>query len=132
MNESKNPKVLIAEDEKNFSLILQKELVRRGYDVSVAHDGRSAVEFCDKVDYDVVVMDIMMPNLNGVEALKVLKQADPSPEVIMLTGNATLQTAIDAMKAGAYDYLTKPCKIEELDVLIRKASERRELVKENL
>ncbi len=132
MTDSRNPKVLIAEDEKNFSLILQKELVRRGYDVSVANDGRSAVEFCDKVDYDVVVMDIMMPNLNGIEALKVLKQADPSPEVIMLTGNATLQTAIEAMKSGAYDYLTKPCKIEELDVLIRKASERRELVKENL
>ena len=132
MTDNKNPKVLIAEDEKNFSLILQKELVRRGYDVSVANDGRSAVEFCDKVDYDVVVMDIMMPNLNGIETLKVLKQADPSPEVIMLTGNATLQTAIDAMKSGAYDYLTKPCKIEELDVLIRKAAERRELVKENL
>jgi DNA-binding NtrC family response regulator len=132
MTQGKNIKVLIAEDEKNFSLILQKELARRGYDVSLANDGRSAVEFCEKVDYDVVVMDIMMPNLDGIEALKILKQADPSPEVIMLTGNATVQTAIEAMKSGAYDYLTKPCKIEELDLLIRKASERRELVKENL
>jgi len=132
MPQASNIKILIAEDEKNFSLILQKELTRRGYEVSVANDGRSAVEFCQKVDYDVVVMDIMMPHLNGIEALKALKQAQPSPEVIMLTGNATVQTAIDAMKSGAYDYLTKPCKIEELDVLIRKASERRELVKENL
>ncbi len=132
MTQASNIKILIAEDEKNFSLILQKELTRRGYEVSVANDGRSAMEFCQKVDYDVVVMDIMMPHLNGIEALKALKQAQPSPEVIMLTGNATVQTAIDAMKSGAYDYLTKPCKIEELDVLIRKASERRELVKENL
>jgi DNA-binding NtrC family response regulator len=132
MTQGKKIKLLIAEDEKNFSLILQKELARRDYDVSVASDGRSAVEFCQKLDYDVVVMDIMMPNLNGIEALRILKQTQPSPEVIMLTGNATVQTAIEAMKSGAYDYLTKPCKIEELDVLIRKAHERRNLVKENL
>ena len=132
MTQGKKIKLLLAEDEKNFGLILQKELARRDYDVSLASDGRSAVEFCQKLDYDVVVMDIMMPNLNGIEALKILKQTQPSPEVIMLTGNATVQTAIDAMKSGAYDYLTKPCKIEELDVLIRKAYERRNLVKENL
>jgi DNA-binding NtrC family response regulator len=77
-------------------------------------------------------MDITMPNMDGIQALKVLKQAEPSPEVIMLTGNATVETAIEAMKAGAYDYLTKPCKIEELDVLIRKACERRDLRRDNL
>jgi len=125
-------KLLIAEDEKNFSLILQKELSRRNFDVSVASDGRSAVEFAQRVDYDVIVMDMTMPNMDGIQALKVLKQAEPSPEVIMLTGNATVETAIEAMKAGAYDYLTKPCKIEELDVLIRKAHERRDLRRENL
>ena len=132
MTNGKKIKLLIAEDEKNFSLILQKELTRRNYDVSVANDGKSALEFCQKVDYDVIVMDMMMPNMNGLQALKTLKQTQPSPEVIMLTGNATVETAIDAMKAGAYDFLTKPCKIEELDVLIHKAYERRDLQKENL
>lgn len=132
MTNGKKIKLLIAEDEKNFSLILQKELARRNYDVSVASDGKSAVEFCQKVDYDVIVMDMMMPNMNGLQALKALKQTQPSPEVIMLTGNATVETALDAMKAGAYDFLTKPCKIEELDVLIHKAYERRDLQKENL
>ena len=132
MNNGKRIKLLIADDEKNFSLILQKELSRKEYDVSVANDGKSAVEFAEKVDYDVIVMDIMMPNLDGIQALKILKQAEPSPEVIMLTGNASVETAIEAMKAGAYDYLTKPCKIEELDILIRKAYERRALQKENL
>lgn len=132
MINGKKIKLLIAEDEKNFSLILQKELARRNYDVSVANDGKSALEFCQKVDYDVIVMDMMMPNMNGLQALKALKQIQPSPEVIMLTGNATVETAIDAMKAGAYDFLTKPCKIEELDVLIHKAYERRDLQKENL
>ena len=132
LTNGKKIKLLIAEDEKNFSLILQKELSRRNYDVSLAHDGKSAVEFCQKVDYDVVVMDMMMPSMNGLQALKALKQSQPSPEIIMLTGNATVETAIEAMKAGAYDYLTKPCKIEELDVLIRKAFERRDLQKENL
>ncbi|MEW5979837.1 MAG: sigma-54 dependent transcriptional regulator [Acidobacteriota bacterium] len=132
MLNGKRVKLLIAEDEKNFGLVLQKELSRRNYDVSLASDGRSALEFCNKVDYDVVVMDIMMPNLTGLEALKAIKETDPSPEVIILTGNATVETAIDAMKSGAYDYLTKPCKIEELDVLIRKAYERRHLQKENL
>ena len=132
MNNGKRIKLLIADDEKNFSLILQKELSRKEYDVSVANDGKSAVEFAEKVDYDVIVMDIMMPNLDGIQALKILKQTEPSPEVIMLTGNASVETAIEAMKAGAYDYLTKPCKIEELDILIRKAYERRALQKENL
>jgi len=132
MNNGKRIKLLIADDEKNFSLVLQKELSRKEYDVSVANDGKSAVEFAEKVDYDVIVMDIMMPNLDGIQALKILKQAEPSPEVIMLTGNASVETAIEAMKAGAYDYLTKPCKIEELDILIRKAYERRALQKDNL
>ena len=132
MSVGKKIKLLIADDEKNVSLILQKELTRRNYEVSVANDGRSAVEFAQKVDYDVIVMDMTMPQMDGIQALKVIKQAEPSPEIIMLTGNATLETAIEAMKAGAYDYLTKPCKIEELDVLIRKACERRELQKENL
>ena len=132
MPAGKKIKLLIADDEKNVSLILQKELARRNYEVSVANDGRSAVEFAQKVDYDVIVMDMTMPQMDGIQALKVIKQAEPSPEIIMLTGNATLETAIEAMKAGAYDYLTKPCKIEELDVLIRKACERRDLQKENL
>jgi DNA-binding NtrC family response regulator len=132
MPAGKKIKLLIADDEKNVSLILQKELTRRNYEVSVANDGRSAVEFAQKVDYDVVVMDMTMPQMDGIQALRVIKQAEPSPEIIMLTGNATLETAIEAMKAGAYDYLTKPCKIEELDILIRKACERRELQKENL
>jgi DNA-binding NtrC family response regulator len=132
MPTEKKIKLLIADDEKNVSLVLQKELTRRNYEVSVASDGRSAVEFAQKVDYDVVVMDMTMPQMDGIQALKVIKQGEPSPEVIMLTGNATLETAIEAMKAGAYDYLTKPCKIEELDVLIRKACERRDLQKDNL
>jgi len=132
MPAGKKIKLLIADDEKNVSLVLQKELARRNYEVSVANDGRSAVEFAQKVDYDVIVMDMTMPQMDGIQALKVIKQGEPSPEVIMLTGNATLETAIEAMKAGAYDYLTKPCKIEELDVLIRKACERRDLQKDNL
>ena len=132
MSAGKKIKLLIADDEKNVSLVLQKELARRNYEVSVANDGRSAVEFAQKVDYDVIVMDMTMPHMDGIQALKVIKQGEPSPEVIMLTGNATLETAIEAMKAGAYDYLTKPCKIEELDVLIRKACERRDLQKDNL
>lgn len=131
MTTGKKIKVLIAEDEPNFSLILHKELARRNFEVSVVRDGLGAVEVCEKTDFDVVVMDINMPNMNGMEALKKLKANSPAPEVIMLTGNATLETAIEAMKTGAYDYLTKPCKIEELDVLIRKAHERNNLEREN-
>ncbi len=128
---NKKIRVLIAEDEANFSLILHKELARRNFEVSVVRDGRSAVEICDQTDFDVVVMDIQMPNMTGMEALKILKANTPAPEVIILTGHATLETAIEALKGGAYDYLTKPCKIEELDVLIRKAHEKGFLEKEN-
>jgi DNA-binding NtrC family response regulator len=131
MTSGKKIKVLIAEDEPNFSLILHKELARRNFETAVVRDGKSAVEACEKSDYDVIVMDINMPHMNGMEALKILKANDPAPEVIMLTGNATLETAIEAMKCGAYDYLTKPCKIEELDVLICKAYERSHLEREN-
>ena len=74
LTNGKKIKLLIAEDEKNFSLILQKELSRRNYDVSIANDGQSAFESCQKVDYDVVVMDMMMPSMNGLQALKALKK----------------------------------------------------------
>jgi DNA-binding NtrC family response regulator len=129
--QNKKIRVLIAEDEANFSLILHKELVRRNFDVSVVRDGRTAVELCDQSDFDVVVMDIQMPHMTGMEALKILKASSPSPEIIILTGHATLETAIEALKGGAYDYLTKPCKIEELDLLIHKAYEKGHLEREN-
>jgi two-component system response regulator AtoC len=125
-------KLLIAEDEKNLGLVLQKELSRLGHQVSLVHDGESAIESAREADFDVALLDVMMPGANGIEVLRELRQLEQPPEVLIMTGHATVETALQAMKLGAYDYLTKPCHIQELEAVLNKAYEKRQLQKENL
>ncbi|MBI4412845.1 MAG: sigma-54-dependent Fis family transcriptional regulator [candidate division NC10 bacterium] len=125
-------RVLVADDERNFTQILRMELGREGYVVDVAVDGREALGRLGGSEYDVLVLDLKMPEVPGMEVLREIRSWEAGPEVIVLTGHATVATAIEAMKLGAYDYLTKPCKTEELALLVRKASEKRRLLRENL
>ncbi|MFQ5839738.1 MAG: sigma-54-dependent transcriptional regulator [Candidatus Methylomirabilales bacterium] len=125
-------RVLIADDEKNFTRVLKTELGREGYQVEVAGDGKEAVSRIRSHEFDVLILDLRMPKLGGLEVLRELRGRDLAPEVIVLTGHASISTAITAMKLGAYDYLTKPCKTGELNLMIRKAFEKRQLVRENL
>ena len=113
-------KILIAEDEKNLRKVLVSELSAEGYDVVEADDGKKAVEVLQKDDYDVVLLDMNMPVLGGIEVLKKMKALEIPTEVIILTGNVTLTTAVEAMKLGAYDYLTKPFNLNELSLGNRK------------
>ncbi|MFY9573984.1 MAG: sigma-54 dependent transcriptional regulator [Blastocatellia bacterium] len=131
---SSNPsiKLLIAEDEKNLGLVLQKELSRLGHDVSVVHDAEAAIKEARESEFDVALLDIMMPGRSGLEVLRELRQQEQPPEVLMMTGHATVETALQAMKLGAYDYLTKPCHIRELEAIIAKAHEKRQLRLENM
>jgi len=125
-------KVLVAEDEVNLGQILSNFLSGRGCAVRTVTDGRAAVEALRAEAYDVALLDIVMPELDGLEVLKQVRaEADP-PEVIIITGNGTIETAISAMKLGAYDYMAKPYRMAEIDVLVRRAWEKRRLARENV
>jgi len=124
-------KVLIAEDEVHLGQILSNFLSGRGYAVRTVTDGRAALDSLRAEAYDVALLDIVMPELDGLEVLKQVRaDADP-PEVIIITGNGTIETAISAMKLGAYDYMAKPYRMAEIDVLVRRAWEKRRLAREN-
>ena len=125
-------KLLVVDDEKNLRLVVQKEMARQNHHVESADNGETAWEMLEAADYDVLLCDINMPRLDGIGLLRRLreKSAHP-PEVIMLTGQATVETAIEAMKLGAYDYLTKPYRITELSALVMGAAEKQQLKVDN-
>jgi two-component system, NtrC family, response regulator AtoC len=125
-------RLLIAEDEKNLSMVLQREMERAGHQVTLVHDAEAAIRVARDAEFDVALLDIMMPGRSGLEVLRELRQQEQPPEVLMMTGHATVETALQAMKLGAYDYLTKPCHIRELEAIINKAYEKRQLRQENL
>ena len=132
MSENRQPaRILVAEDEANLRLVLQKELQRMGHDVRVAPDGEAALKLLEESNVDVLLSDISMPNMDGMELLRRVHQRPNPPEVIMLTGHATVESAIEAMKLGAYDYLSKPYRIAELDALVKQAAEKRRLRVDN-
>ena len=132
MGETQAARILVAEDEANLRLVLQKELERHGYRVQVAPDGEAALRKLEETNVDVLLCDINMPRMDGMELLRRVHERPNPPEVIMLTGQATVETAVEAMKLGAYDYLTKPYSITELDVRVRQAAEKRQLRVDNL
>ena len=132
MSEINGARLLVAEDEANLRLVIQKELQRLGYRVSVAPDGEAALRRLEEGNVDVLLCDINMPRMDGMELLRRVHERPNPPEVIMLTGHATVETAIEAMKLGAYDYLSKPYRITELDALVRQAAEKRRLRVDNL
>jgi two-component system response regulator PilR (NtrC family) len=106
-------------------------LGKEGYRLTLAESGRKATEIFDKSSYDLVISDIKMPDMSGVEVLRHVKETDPSVPVIMITAYASAETAVEALRLGAYDYLTKPFKLEELKANIRNALEKVRLKREN-
>jgi DNA-binding NtrC family response regulator len=118
-------RVLLVDDEQQFVEQLSERLRIRDYDVSVCFSGEEAVENIRQYLYDVVILDVAMPGMDGNEVLKRIKQHRPLTEVIMLTGHATVESAIDGMKQGAFDYLMKPCDTEELVKKIHNAYQRK-------
>ena len=132
MSEQSQARILIAEDEANLRLVLQKELERLGYRVQAAPDGEAALRKLEESNVDVLLCDINMPRIDGMELLRRVHERPNPPEVIMLTGQATVETAVEAMKLGAYDYLTKPYRITELDIRVKQAADKRRLRVANL
>jgi two-component system response regulator AtoC len=127
-----NIRILIADDEKNLRTVLAKELSDEGYEVRETDNGSAATELLEKEEYDVLLLDQNMPGMDGMEVLKKIKSLELPTEVIILTGHGTVSTAVQAMKLGAYDYLTKPFKTEELKAIVEKAYEKKKLLSENL
>jgi DNA-binding NtrC family response regulator len=125
-------KVLIADDEKNIRELLRDELAVIMANVVAVNSGPAALAELERSDYDILLLDLTMPDMDGIEVLKKLKLLDNPTEVIILTANATIQTAVEAMKLGAYDYLLKPFKIAELLPVIEKAFEKKKLRSENI
>jgi len=119
------PSVLLVDDEASFLETLAKRIAKRNLKVATALSGPEALEKLKAVggasDFDVVILDVKMPGMDGLETLTAIKRQHPNLEVIMLTGHATVESAIDGMKAGAYDYLMKPCEIDLLIAKIDKA-----------
>ena len=107
-------RLLLVDDEKDFVNILSKRIKRRHIDVTKAFSGAEAIQALRAQEFDVAVLDLKMEEMDGIETLKVLKIMDPQLAVIMLTGHGSVEAAEQGIRMGAYDYLTKPCELEEL------------------
>ena len=115
--------LLVVDDEEPFRRLLKNELTRKGYAVSVAADGSEALRLMRDNPFDAVLLDVVMPGVDGLSLMKKLKEDPTAPPIIVLTGKATVETAVEAMKNGAYDYLTKPYKLDELVIVVDRACE---------
>jgi DNA-binding NtrC family response regulator len=125
-------RVLVADDERHLRELMVRELGRRGHQVEGVADGEAALARLRDVPFDVVVLDMRMPRKEGLEVLRELAAFPEQPQVIVMTGFQEVSSAVEAMKLGAYDYLTKPTRIEELDVVIAKAAEKGQLLRDNV
>ena len=115
--------ILLVDDEIPFLETMTRRLTKREFITASASSGNEAIRLLEKNDdVDVVVLDVKMPVMDGLETLKIIRQRFPLVEVIMLTGHATIESAIEGMKLGAFDYLMKPCDMEELLSKVREAA----------
>src|SRR5580704_11716657 len=126
------PRVLIVDDEKFIRDILADFLGMEGYIVRTAEDGTAALQELGNAHYDLIISDLKMPRMGGIELLDAIAQAAPSALTVIMTGFGTVETAIDAMKRGAYDYILKPFKVEEVIRVVQRGLEKQRLAAENL
>ena len=125
-------KILVVDDEKSLREVLSIMLKRAGYAVTEASDGDEAIGHVNKEIYDLVITDLRMPKADGMDVLKAVKSSSPDTVVLVITAFATSDSAVEAMKQGAYDYLTKPFQVDEVQLIIRNALEKRRLSTENM
>ena len=125
-------RILVVDDEKDFVEMFSLRLTRQGEKVSVAYSGQEALDLLEKNRIDVVVLDIRMPGMDGIETLKRIKASYPLVEVIMLTGHGSTETAVEGMKAGAFDYLMKPADFEDISEKLANAWKRKDEQEERI
>lgn len=125
-------RILVVDDEESIREFLEIMLKKEGYEVTLAEDGKRAVELIKKKSFDMIISDLQMPNMSGMELLKFVKDSNPELVFMIITAFGTTETAVEAMKLGAYDYITKPFKIDEVRILINNALKSKHLEKENI
>jgi len=119
------PRILVVDDEKQFAETLAERLRLRMFQVTTAFSGAEALEQIERFNFDLVILDVYLPDQGGLEVLQQIKKLKPLTEVLMLTGHAEVETAIQGMKAGAFDFLLKPAESEELIAKINQAYHRK-------
>lgn len=124
-------KILIVDDDKVIADILNDLFADKQRLVDVCYDGLAAIESIQKSFYDLIIVDLIMPKVGGLDILKYAKKANPNVIVIIITGYASLETAITAIREGAYDYIRKPCKLEEIKIVVENAIDKIKLNREN-
>jgi len=129
--ENTKPGILVVDDEEDI-LLLYKNLLKNEYNLTVTNSGADAVRKASEKHYDLAILDVIMPEMNGMEVLKKIKEIDGSIDVIMVTASKEVKPAVDCLKFGAFDYIIKPFEVEDLLSTIRKALERRKIIMENL
>jgi two-component system, NtrC family, response regulator AtoC len=123
--------ILAVDDDSVACDLLREVLEQEGYAVNTATTGQAALQLVREVPFDLALIDIRMPDISGIEVLKALKRANPQMPVLMLTAYSSMDTTIEAIREGAYDYLSKPCKMEELTITVKRALEQYQLLREN-
>jgi DNA-binding NtrC family response regulator len=124
-------RILFADDEKSLQEFMRSELPGLGHEVTVCPDGRAAIKALEKGSFDAAILDLRMPGMTGIEVLEHLKKVAPDTEAIVMTGHASMETAIEAVRLGAFDYITKPCKLAEIEAMLLKVTEKRDLKNKN-
>jgi response regulator RpfG family c-di-GMP phosphodiesterase len=132
LSHEERPRVLVVDDEKFIRDILADFLGMEGYHVRTAEDGAAAIAELSRTHYDLVISDLKMPRMGGIELLEEVSRTDPNAITVIMTGFGTVETAIDAMKRGAYDYILKPFKVEEVMHIVQRGLEKQRLAAENL
>jgi DNA-binding NtrC family response regulator len=132
VTERNDIELLFVDDDEEFRTVAAARFRKRGFRVEEAADGQAALALAQRKHFDAAIVDMRMPGMSGLELLEKLKAADPECEAIILTGEGTIETAVQAMKLGAVDYLTKPFSLAELEEVVLKANERHQLRKENV
>ncbi len=126
-NEPQGLTLLFADDEPSLQELMKLEIPRMGHRVAVCPDGLTAAAALEKENFDCILVDLDMPGLNGIEVIAKAKELSPDTEAVVLTGKSSLETAIAALRHGAFDYLTKPCKLVEIEAMLNRVQEKRHL-----
>src|SRR3954468_21295501 len=129
-NEPKGLAILFADDERSLQELMKLEIPRMGHRVPVCPDGITAAAALEKDTFDCLLVDLDMPGLNGIDVIAKAKEVCPDSEAVVLTGKSSLETAISALRHGAFDYLTKPCKLVEIEALMRRVQDKRKLTQQ--
>lgn len=123
-------KVLLVDDEKDFLEAMRERMTARGMEVTTASSANEAIDIIDKISFDAILLDFQMPGMDGMDALKIIKTKQPESQIILLTGYATLEKGVEAMKIGATDFIEKPADMEALSNKIKKAKADKMLIAE--